>query len=44
MDLSSKVRNFGAIFDNKMKLICHVNTVCQKVHNQLRNIGKIQTI
>ena len=29
-------------FDNKMKLISHVNTVCQKAHNQLRNIGKIQ--
>ena len=25
-----------------MKLIRHVNTVCQKAHNQLRNIGKIQ--
>ena len=25
-----------------MKLISHVNTVCQKVHNQLQNIGKIQ--
>ena len=24
----------------KMKLISHVNTVCQKAHNQLRNIGK----
>ena len=42
MNLSSKVQNLGAIFDNKMKLISHVNTVCQKVHNQLRNIGKIQ--
>ena len=42
MNLSSKVRNLGAIFDNKVKLISHVNTVCQKAHNQLRNIGKIQ--
>ena len=42
VNLSSKVRNLGAIFDNKMKLIRHVNTVCQKAHNQLRNIGKIQ--
>ena len=42
VNLSSKVRNLGAIFDNKMKLIRHVNTVCQKVHNQLRNMGKIQ--
>ena len=42
VNLSSKVRNLGAIFDNKMKLISHVNTVCQKAHNQLRNIGKIQ--
>ena len=42
MNLSSKVQNLGAIFDNKMKLISHVNTVCQKAHNQLRNIGKIQ--
>ena len=42
VNLSSKVRNIGAIFDNKMKLISHVNTVCQKAHNQLRNIGKIQ--
>ena len=42
MNLSSKVHNLGAIFDNKMKLISHVNTVCQKAHNQLRNIGKIQ--
>ena len=25
-----------------MKLITHVNTVCQKAHNQLWNIGKIQ--
>ena len=25
-----------------MKLISHVNTVCQKAHNQLRNIVKIQ--
>ena len=25
-----------------MKLISHVNTVCQKAHIQLRNIGKIQ--
>ena len=41
VNLSSKVRNLGAIFDNKMKLISHVNTVCQKAHNQLRNIGKI---
>ena len=40
MNLSSKV--LGAIFDNKMKLISHVNTVCQKSHNQLWNIGKIQ--
>ena len=42
MNLSSKVRNLGSIFDNKMKLISHVNTICQKAHNQLRNIGKIQ--
>ena len=45
VNLSSKVQNLGAIFDNKMKLITnisHVNTVCQKAHNQLRNIGKIQ--
>ena len=42
VNLSSKVRNLGAIFDNKMKLISHVNTVCQKAHNKLRNIGKIQ--
>ena len=42
VNLSSKARNLGAIFDKKMKLICHVNTVCQKVHHQLRNIGKIQ--
>ena len=42
VNLSSKVRNLGAIFDNKMKLISHVNTVCQKAHNQLRNVGKIQ--
>ena len=42
VNLSSKVRNLGAIFDHKMKLISHVNTVCQKAHNQLRNIGKIQ--
>ena len=41
MNLSSKVRNLGAILDNKMKLISHVNTVCQKAYNQLRNIGKI---
>ena len=25
-----------------MMLISYVNTVCQKAHNQLRNIGKIQ--
>ena len=25
-----------------MKLTSHVNTVCQKAHNQLQNIGKIQ--
>ena len=42
MNLSSKVRNLGAIFDNKMKHISHVNTVYQKVYNQLRNIGNIQ--
>ena len=42
VNLSSKVRNLGAIFDNQMKLTIHVNTVCQEVHNQLRNIGKIQ--
>ena len=42
VNLSSKVRNLGAIFDNKIKLIIHVNIVCQKAHNQLRNIGKIQ--
>ena len=41
MNRSSKVRNIGAICDNKMKLISHVNTVYQKAHNQLRNIGKI---
>ena len=41
VNLSSKVRNLG-FFYNKMKLISHVNTVCQKAHNQLRNIGKIQ--
>ena len=35
VNLSSKVRNLGVIFDNKMKLISHVNTVCQKAHNQL---------
>ena len=40
--LSSKVRNLGAIFDNKIKLTSHENTVCQKAHNQLRNIGNIQ--
>ena len=33
--LSCKVRNLGAITS-------HVNTVSQKAHNQLRNIGKIQ--
>ena len=27
VNLSSKVRNLGVIFDNKMKLISHVNTV-----------------
>ena len=32
----------STLFNNKMKLISHVNTVCQKAHNQLRNIGKIQ--
>ena len=42
MNLSSRVRNLCAIFDNKMKLISFLNTVCQKAHNQLRNIGKIQ--
>ena len=42
VNLSTKVRNLGDIFDNKMKLISHVNTVCQKAHNQLRNIGEIQ--
>ena len=43
MNLSSKVRNLGVIFDNKMKLISHVNTVCPKKRtNQLRNNGKIQ--
>ena len=42
VNLFSKVQNLGAIFDNKMKLISHVNTVCPKAHNQLRNIGKIQ--
>ena len=42
VNLSSKVRNLGVIFDNKMRLISHVNTVCQKAHNQPRNIGKIQ--
>ena len=41
VNLSSKVQNLGTIFDNKMKLISHVNTVCQKAHNQLLNIGKI---
>ena len=41
VNLSSKVRNLGAIFDSKLKLISHVNTVCPKAHNQLRNIGKI---
>ena len=40
-NLSSKVQSLGASFDNKMKLISHVNTVCQKAHNQLPNIGKI---
>ena len=40
-NLSSKVRNLGAFFGTKMKLFSHVNTVCQKAHNQLRNIGKI---
>ena len=44
VNFSSKVRNLGAIYDNKMKLISHVNTVCQKAHNQLQNIGKIQNI
>ena len=42
MNISSKVRNLGSIFDNKMKLTSHVNIVCQKAHNQHRNIGKIQ--
>ena len=42
MNLSSRVRNLGAIFDNEMKLISRVNTVCQKAHNKLRNIDKIQ--
>ena len=42
VNLSSKVLNLGTILDNIMKLLSHVNTVCQKVHNQLRNIGKIQ--
>ena len=44
MILSNRVRNLGAILDDKMKLISHVNTVCQKTHNQLRNVGKIQKI
>ena len=30
VNLSSRVHNRGAIYDNKMKLISHVNTVCQK--------------
>ena len=42
VNISSKIRNLGAIFDNKMKLISHVNAVCQKAHNKLRIIGKIQ--
>ena len=42
VNFPSKVRNLGAIFGNKIKLISHVNTVCQKAHNQLRNICKIQ--
>ena len=44
MNLSITVGNIGAIFDNKLKLISRVNTVCQKAHNKLRNIGKIQNI
>ena len=43
VNVSSKVRNLGAIFDNKIKLFSHVNTVCLKAHNHLRNIGKILT-
>ena len=38
---STKVRKPGAILDNKMKFTSHVNTVCQKAHNQLPNIGQI---
>ena len=39
--LSSNVQNLGAISDNKMKLTNHVNTVCQKARNPMRNISKI---
>ena len=42
VNLSSKVRNLGAIFYNKMKHSRHINAICQKAHNQFRNIGKIQ--
>ena len=44
VNLSNKIRNLAAIFDNKMKLISHVNTVYQKAHNQLRNIDKFKNI
>ena len=37
VNLSSKVRNLGAIFDNKMKLISHVNTVCQSTPEYWQN-------
>ena len=40
MNLSSKVRNLDASFDSKLKLSSHVNTVCQKAHNQLGKIHK----
>ena len=41
---SSTARNIGVVFDTKMILLPHVNSVTSSVFNQIRNLSGIRTV
>jgi hypothetical protein len=42
IDPSNTARNIGAIFDQHMHMIAHVNSICRSCYIHVRNIGKIR--
>jgi len=42
IDTSKTARNIGAIFDQHMHMIAHVNSICRSCYVHVRNIGKIR--